>query len=141
MPNRKLIEGFIELLKMQRDAPNEATRIACINRSIATWEGESAKLLRDARSYELKTDATVFQLSCDGLRPFEIRLNDRGFKNGDILILKETLHSGDDMRKGCPLIYTGRRLLVEVTSIVSGYGLSPDWVVMGVKPAGGTNGK
>lgn len=39
--------------------------------------------------HELKTYPHYFQQSIDGNKTFEIRLNDRGFQVGDIVVLKE----------------------------------------------------
>jgi hypothetical protein len=81
----------------------------------------------------LKTDQHAFQASWDGTKPWEIRKNDRDYQVGDCLVLEETRYSGKRMKKGgWPLVYTGRRLLVEVEFILSGpiYGLQGGWVIM-----------
>lgn len=80
----------------------------------------------------LKTDPYVFGLSMAGLKPWEIRKDDRGFVKGDTLVLKETAYSGEEMTGGKPLIYTGREIESEVVEIIQGYGLLKDWVVMTV---------
>lgn len=80
--------------------------------------------------HELKKDPAVFDASWTGLKTFEIRLNDRNYQIGDILILKETKFTGEEMKKGEPLIYTGRQLTKRVNYILSGYGLSDGWVIM-----------
>ncbi|WP_028471320.1 DUF3850 domain-containing protein [Neptunomonas japonica] len=87
------------------------------------------------KKHHLKTDPQIFQQNLAGLKPFEIRLNDRDFAVGDILVLQETTTTGFRIQEGAPLEYTGSELVTEITSIVSGYGLSDGWVVMGVKPA------
>ena len=69
----------------------------------------------------------------DGLKTFELRFNDRDFKVGNFLDLKETGHTGIEMKAGAPLKYTGRSLLVEVTYLLTGYGLSDGFCVMSVK--------
>lgn len=129
-----VIEDFIVLLKMQRDAPNEATRLACIDSSINKLT-EKLKAIQSSFTHTLKTDRDVFEESHAHHKPFEIRFNDRDYKVGDLLILKETMYSGAAISKGAPLEYTGRELKREITSIVTGYGMSDGWVVMGVKPA------
>jgi len=88
--------------------------------------------------HELKTDSSVFQESWVGKKRFEIRLNDRNFNAGDTLILKETLYSGEQMKDGKPLKYTGREIKQNVDYVLHGgkYGLSEGWVIMSV---GGTN--
>ncbi|MBD77567.1 MAG: hypothetical protein CL840_01335 [Crocinitomicaceae bacterium] len=89
----------------------------------------------------LKTDPKLFEASFSGKRPWEIRKNDRNFQVGDSLTLKETQHTGQEMRDGAPLVYTGRELECEVEYIFEGQeapfgvehrGLSEDWVIMTV---------
>ena len=88
------------------------------------------------REITLKTDPDLFQQSVEGKRDWEIRLNDRNFQVGDILILKETKFSGKEMKDGAELIYTGRELKSKVISIFdnenSGFGLEKDWVILSV---------
>lgn len=85
--------------------------------------------------HDLKTDPDVFKVSFEGNKQWEIRLNDRNFKVGDLLILRETESSGFIMRNcGASLVYTGRIIVQEITYILKGpiYGLEKDWVVMSV---------
>ena len=79
------------------------------------------------RIHELKTDPEVFQAAWDGLKTFEIRFNDRDFKVGDSLYLLETEHTGEEMRAGAPLVYTGRTQMRVVSHVLTGYGLAPGW--------------
>lgn len=82
--------------------------------------------------HELKTDTKVFQAVYDGFKSYEIRHNDRNFKVNDHLLLRETKYSGEEMKNGKPLIYTGRDEYVRVTYILEGpiYGLADNWVIM-----------
>jgi hypothetical protein len=84
--------------------------------------------------HELKTDPEVFQASLDGLKNFEIRLNDRDFRQGDTLTLRETEHSGEEMSNGAPLKYTGRSLDCKINYVLHGgrYGLADGWVILAV---------
>ena len=83
-------------------------------------------------THVLKTDTKVFQASWDEEKQFEIRLDDRNYETGDDLILVETLHTGDEMLKGKPLVYTGRWLAVQVTyKLKGGYGLKEGWCILG----------
>lgn len=86
-----------------------------------------------AVTHNLKTDKAVFSLSWDNKKPFEIRYDDRCFEVGDELVLYETEFSGEEMKAGKPLVYTGRRIRQEVISKVKNYGLLPDWCVLGVE--------
>jgi hypothetical protein len=82
--------------------------------------------------HELKTDPEVFQATYEGKKPFEIRFDDRGFVVGDVLALKETQFSGEEMKAGKPLLYTGREFYFDVSYVLHGpcYGLKDGWVIM-----------
>lgn len=75
----------------------------------------------------LKTDPDVFQAVLSGAKTFEIRLNDRGYAVGDVLGLRETKHTGAEMRAGAPLVYTGRECQRFVSHVLTGYGLTDGW--------------
>lgn len=86
------------------------------------------------KTHELKTDPEVFQAVVDLTKSFEIRLNDRDYQEGDVLILKETKHTGEEMKAGAPLEYTGDEERACVTYILRGpiYGLAEGWVIMSI---------
>ena len=83
-------------------------------------------------SHKLKTDSEVFQAVVEGRKTFEIRFNDRDFKVGDELVLLETIHTGEQMRHGKPLLYSGNELRKTVSYVLSGYGLQDGWVILGM---------
>jgi hypothetical protein len=86
-----------------------------------------------AKFHELKTDPEVFQAVINFKKTYEIRFNDRDFKIGDYLLLKETVSTGEAMKLGFePLQYTGRECLVKISHILHGpiYGLKEGWVIM-----------
>jgi hypothetical protein len=77
--------------------------------------------------HALKCWPIPFQAMLDGIKPYEIRRNDRPFRVGDSLLLREwTPQTGE---------YTGRSLTREVTYISgpSEWGLPDDLVVMGIR--------
>lgn len=80
----------------------------------------------------LKTDPAVFQDVLEGKKTFEIRFNDRGYQVGDLIVLKETKFTGQQMGEGRPLIYTGREMQKQISYILSGYGLQDGWVILGI---------
>lgn len=86
----------------------------------------------------LKTDPDVFEATWLKTKAFEIRLNDRDFKVGDALVLRETKHSGEQMRQGRPLEYTGRTVGLRVLYVLEGpcYGLAKGWCVMSCEAVG-----
>lgn len=85
-------------------------------------------------THDLETDSDVFQALIARLRKFEIRKDNRGFSVGDVLRLRETHSTGEEMAAGAPLKYTGREALISVTHILRGpiYGLKKGWVIMSV---------
>ena len=84
--------------------------------------------------HELKTDPEVFAASWNNKKRFEIRKDDRNFQVGDILNLRETKYTGEEMRNGKPLMYTGFDFQVRVIyKLPAGsYGLEDDWTVLSV---------
>ena len=80
--------------------------------------------------HELKTDPAFFSAVIHGDKTFELRLNDRGFQKGDVLLLREF-----DLDRGVidALRYTGRSCLVDVTYVLSGPWLAPNHVAMAIK--------
>jgi len=84
--------------------------------------------------HELKTDHDVFEESWRGKKKWEIRFNDRNYQVGDWIRLNETAYTGEEMKAGKPLEYTGREITFEIEFIFRGpqYGLKDGWVIMSV---------
>ena len=82
--------------------------------------------------HELKTDKEVYEAVVDGQKTYEIRFDDRGYAVDDVLLLRETAFSGEQMKAGSPLVYTGASIGVKVTHVLRGpiYGLMDGWVIM-----------
>jgi hypothetical protein len=78
----------------------------------------------ELKTHELKTVPIPFQAVWDGKKLYEVRVNDRDFKVGDKLYLREW---GDD--------YTGRTINAVITYITKGgtFGLPPDLCVLGIR--------
>ena len=85
--------------------------------------------------HELKADSDVFQALKREDKTYDMRKDDRGFKVTDKLLLRETEFTGEEMRNGKPLRYTGNIALRWVSHILRGpvYGLKEGWVIMSVK--------
>lgn len=77
--------------------------------------------------HELKTWNEYFEEVLMGHKTFEIRKNDRDFKKGDTLILKEWNPKTEQ--------YTGREMARKVTYILKGgaFGLEKGFVVMAIQ--------
>lgn len=91
--------------------------------------------------HELKTDPAVFAAVAAGTKTHEIRFNDRDFQIGDVLHLRETVATGEAMRAGAPLEYTGRQAMREVSHIQTGYGLVDGWVILSFKQGEARHGR
>jgi hypothetical protein len=76
--------------------------------------------------HHVKSRVLWYQDILSGKKPFDVRLNDRGYKVGDILMLHEW-DDRVDMEAGH---YTGRDIQRLVTYI-AGFGCEPGYVVLG----------
>ena len=80
--------------------------------------------------HELKTLSNYFYLVKSGKKPFELRLNDRGFLPGHELLLREyNPHTQS---------YTGQTLRRKITYVFENskaeeFGLKPGYCIMGLK--------
>lgn len=81
--------------------------------------------------HELKVWPEYFVALKSGAKPFEIRKDDRGFREHDLLLLREYSPGYDE--------YTGREVLARVTYCLRGsdamgfaFGLRPGFVAMGL---------
>ncbi|OMG89509.1 hypothetical protein BIZ92_24280 [Achromobacter xylosoxidans] len=111
-------------------------RAALASAPVAAQQPAAAPRAQDAPALQyhiLKTDPAVFQAVLSGAKTFEIRLNDRGFAVGDVLGLRETKHTGAEMRAGAPLEYTGRECQRFVSHVLTGYGLAEGWCCLSFK--------
>jgi len=78
-------------------------------------------------THNLKTDPEVFELVLSGIKNYEIRYNDRDFKVGDILLLREY----DRTTTAFPDRFVKR----EVTDVLHGgqYGIEEGYVILSMK--------
>ena len=77
--------------------------------------------------HDLKTWPKVFEAVKSGIKTAEYRKNDRNFKQGQFLNLREWLPSKQE--------YTGESLLVKIMHIVYGgqFGIPEDYCVMSIR--------
>ena len=77
--------------------------------------------------HDLKLWSDFFDEVANGNKTFEVRKNNRGFKVGDTLILKEY----------CPTnkAYTGKELSRKVSYLLEGgdFGIEKSFVIMGIQ--------
>ena len=74
-------------------------------------------------THELKIDTKYFELVQDGIKNWEIRKNDRKFKVGDILRLKE--YNKEE--------FTNRELIRKVIGVFNEFGLEKGYVILTLK--------
>lgn len=81
-----------------------------------------------SKTHTLKTLKPFFQMQLDGKKPWEMRLNDRDFQVGDVIIQKEITLK--------PLVYTGREKRDVITYVFHCRTLFNiiDLVVMTIEP-------
>ena len=77
--------------------------------------------------HELKTLPEYFQAVQDGRKTFEIRRNDRGFRAGDTVLLREHVRTPDAAG------YTGRECRFEI-GYVTDFGQQSGYVVFSLFP-------
>lgn len=77
------------------------------------------------REHDLKVWPEFFDPLESGIKTFELRRDDRGFRVGDVLLLREWSRSAG---------YSGRQLRRRVSYLICGpgFGLAPDFVCMGL---------
>jgi hypothetical protein len=85
---------------------------------------------RETKTHELKTWPPHFEAIRSGAKKCEVRVNDRGFATGDLLILREWIPATGT--------YTGHKLRMRVTHVLPGgqFGLAPGHVCMSLDWAG-----
>lgn len=74
--------------------------------------------------HDLKILSEYYSAVVSGAKKFEVRYNDRDYKVGDILLLREFDGS----------FYTGRKTCVKVTYVLHGgaYGLAEGYVILSI---------
>lgn len=125
-----------ETLEILEELPDDQPGYAMGPSNKAEWAlrrllgNASAPVAGEAQTgnlHTLKTDPEVFKAVMVGAKTFEIRLNDRTYQIGDTLRLRETRFTGEQMREGKPLEYTGRECQRVVSHVLTGYGLAENW--------------
>lgn len=125
--------------------------IACLRaicpHDLKCWEAEkclhpmTAALSPEPTEGQPKTTGTVHDLKVwpdyfddveSGKKPFEVRLNNRDFQIGDILLLREWSYIGDGSMDGK---YSGRETRKIITYVLAGaerFGVQDKFVVLGI---------
>lgn len=80
--------------------------------------------LKQRRTHELKCWPPYFADIWHGIKKFEYRINDRGFRVGDVLWLREYNIGTKE--------YTGREVWVTVNYILCGFGVPEDHCIMSI---------
>jgi len=74
--------------------------------------------------HELKTIQPYFNAVQNGLKPFELRKNDRNFKKGDTLLLREWSNKDG---------YSGNFILKTITYVLKDYiGIEEGYCILGL---------
>lgn len=81
-----------------------------------------------SQQHDLKIWPTYFDAVADGLKTFELRRDDRGFRAGDVLLLREWNPNTE--------VYTGRTIRCHVDYLLNGtpeLGLLRGFAIMAIK--------
>ncbi len=87
--------------------------------------------------HELKTDPAFYHACYMNDLSFQLRKNDRGYEVGDLIVLRETMYTGEEMQQqGKPLKYTGLYMAYLITYVLCGprLGLASDWCILSITP-------
>ena len=89
--------------------------------------------MRTPREHELKCWPEFYTALVSGEKTFELRFDDRGFRVGDVLWIREwrRLRIVDGKAEG---EYTGREMRRTVSYLLGGFGLQKDFVCMALGP-------
>ncbi len=74
-----------------------------------------------SRQHWIKCEEPYLTDIISGDKPFEIRINDRGYQKGDLLFLRRPLDPEQSWRATAVVSY-----------VLSGFGLKEDWVALGL---------
>lgn len=110
-------DSCVRNLNEERIEINEDGKCETFEEGICDWY--------EIKTHELKILPEFFVAVLEGRKTFELRNNDRDYKVGDVLLLKEF-----DGEK-----YTGNYTRKNVTYVLNGgqYGLDKDYVILGIK--------
>ena len=86
------------------------------------------------KTHDLKIAPEHWRAIYDGLKTFEIRNNDRDFREGDILLLREYMETKTPNMPNnqSEAYYTGAKAFYEITYITN-YQQKSGWIVMAIK--------
>lgn len=84
--------------------------------------------------HDLKLNHRYADAVLSGEKPFEIRLNDRGFQKGDTVVFTVV----DDLK--ITMAHPLNRQPFVITYLIHGFGLQDGWCVFGIKPKEKDNG-
>lgn len=80
-------------------------------------------------THAVKIEPRFYRMAINGLKPYEIRFNDRDYRVGDYLVLNEW----DAEKKE----YTNKTALFEIVSVLNSEdfpdGINPGYVVLGLR--------
>ncbi len=137
-----LRKAQIDLLEAQADLfeardENGLTPAVELRLKASALEGVEAALKLIARVHVLKSDPEFFHTMMGGEKTCELRPFDRDYRVGDMLILRETEFTGEEMAEGAELIYTDDVLVLVIRDILSNFrGLADGWCAMSIGGCG-----
>lgn len=114
-----------EMKILPRELSNYSGLISVALEEAISLKESLEKENKTAKTHNLKILSKYFTEILNGSKTFELRKNDRDYKVGDALMLRE--FNGEE--------YTGNSVHVNITYILEGgqYGLDKEYVILGIK--------
>lgn len=117
------------------------TKIQTVTRMVTTGNATDSRTASAnkpssaVREHELKVWPQFFDVVASGVKTFEIRQNDRDYRVGDVLRLREWLRPGTlgVTRSEAEMLYTGREVRRRIAYITD-FAQTPGFVVLGLQP-------
>lgn len=90
--------------------------------------------MTEPREHKLKTLGRYWDAVADGTKTFEVRLNDRAFQTGDILVLEKMDNEGRYYQTTEPMGCTPTSIRKRITYLLQGgqFGIEPRYCVLGL---------
>lgn len=116
-------------------SPSEGDRLAKPEHDPETSTGPGRFSLRE-RAHDLKCWPPHWEAIDTGQKTFDIRINDRGYRSGDLLILREWDPQMPCAEIGLDGPFTGRVCQRVVTHVMTGgqFGLAVGYVALSLQP-------
>lgn len=118
---------ILRVYEKSRNQVTEEEMVEAVSTVLDYLQYEQARTV-----HELKLSTNFCDAVYNGTKTFELRKNDRGFQTGDLIRFTPVKFDEADLASRFPK-HPIQGKLYEITYILSGWGLSPETVALGIK--------